>query len=101
MSGEAAQPAGAPRTDRHADGAPARTVRDATFDVLRERGLDTILVPGPAFALRRRRRPDVQPVAQASVPAPSRSATSGSGTVPRAPGHTTRRLRRRRSAPRA
>jgi benzoylformate decarboxylase len=31
-----------PATDGHPDGAAARTVRDATFDVLRERGLTTI-----------------------------------------------------------
>src|SRR3954447_15980387 len=42
MSTEATRPAGAPATDGHANGAPARTVRDATFDVLRERGLTTI-----------------------------------------------------------
>src|SRR3954470_6809103 len=42
MSTEATRPAGAPATDGHANGAPARTVRDATFDVLRARGLTTI-----------------------------------------------------------
>jgi benzoylformate decarboxylase len=42
MSTEATRPAAAPATDGHANGAPARTVRDATFDVLRERGLTTI-----------------------------------------------------------
>jgi benzoylformate decarboxylase len=42
MSSEATRPVGARETDGHADGTPARTVRDATFDVLRERGLDTI-----------------------------------------------------------
>jgi benzoylformate decarboxylase len=42
MSTEATRPAAPPATDGHADRAPARTVRDATFDVLRERGLTTI-----------------------------------------------------------
>jgi benzoylformate decarboxylase len=42
MSTEATRPAPAPATDGHADRAPARTVRDAAFDVLRERGLTTI-----------------------------------------------------------
>jgi benzoylformate decarboxylase len=40
MSTEATRPAGA--TDGHADRTPERTVRDATFAVLRERGLTTI-----------------------------------------------------------
>ena len=49
VGSEATRPAGGPATagdpataDGRADGAPARTVRDATFDVLRARGLDTI-----------------------------------------------------------
>jgi benzoylformate decarboxylase len=42
MSTEATRPAAAPANDGHPDGAPARTVRDATFDVLRERELTTI-----------------------------------------------------------
>ena len=49
VGSEATRPAGSPATagdpvtaDGRADGAPARTVRDATFDVLRARGLDTI-----------------------------------------------------------
>jgi benzoylformate decarboxylase len=42
MSSEATRPAGGQQADVHGDGAPPRTVRDATFDVLRERGLDTI-----------------------------------------------------------
>ena len=42
MSTEATRPAPAPAADGHADRAPARTVRDAAFDVLRARGLTTI-----------------------------------------------------------
>ena len=42
MSTEATRPVAPPATDGHADRAPARTVRDAAFDVLRERGLTTI-----------------------------------------------------------
>src|SRR6185295_18175384 len=39
VSSETARP---PATEGHPDGASLRTVRDATFDVLRERGLTTI-----------------------------------------------------------
>src|SRR3954463_3909247 len=42
MSTEATRPAAAPAPDGRADRAPARTVRDAAFDVLRTRGLTTI-----------------------------------------------------------
>ena len=42
MSTEATSRTAAAAGDGHADGAPARTVRDALLDVLRERGLTTI-----------------------------------------------------------
>jgi benzoylformate decarboxylase len=43
VSSEATRPAAAPATDDgRDDGAPTRTVRDAAFDVLRTRGLQTI-----------------------------------------------------------
>src|SRR5262245_58986159 len=41
-AGDRATTGGPATADGHTDGAPARTVRDTTFDVLRARGLDTI-----------------------------------------------------------
>src|SRR4051794_35954092 len=47
MSSEATRPAPPAAADAHGAGAAARTVREATFDVLRERGLTTIFAnPG-------------------------------------------------------
>jgi benzoylformate decarboxylase len=42
VSSEATRPVGVPASDGQAGEAPARTVRDALFDLLRERGMRTI-----------------------------------------------------------